>query len=176
METTTTTTVTPASVGLRYGLLTGLVSIIFAFGLFATGQTGNAGLASLGFIILIGGIVLAHRTFKAANGGYMSYGQGLGIGTTLAAVSGVLSAVFNYVYREFIDPDLAARMVEQMRAKFEAAGNMSDAQIDQAISMSTKFSTGPIGLVFGILFSILLGLVFSLVIAAINKNPKPEFE
>ncbi len=176
METTATTTVTPSSVSLRYGLLTGLVSIIFAFGIFATGQAANGGLASLGFIILIAGIVLAHRAFKAANEGYMSYGQGLGIGTMLAAVSGTLSAVFNYVYREFIDPDMAARMVEQMRVKLEAAGNMSDAQIDQAISMSTKFSSGPIGLAFGILFSILLGLVFSLIIAAITKNPKPEFE
>lgn len=177
METTTTIiTVTPASVGLRYGLLTGLVSVIFSFIILATGQIGNTSLVSLGFIILIAGIVLAHRAFKAANEGYLAYGQGLGIGTLVAAVSGTLSAVFNYVYREFIDPDVTARIVEQMRTKLEAAGNMSDAQIDQAIGMSTKFSTGPIGLVIGIIGSIILGLLFSLVIAAITKNPKPEFE
>ena len=176
METTATNPTTPSSVGLRYGLLTGLVSIIFTFILFATGQAANGGLASLGIVILIVGIVLAHRAFKAANEGYMSYGQGLGIGTVLAAVSGTLSAIFNYVYRAFIDPDMAARLVEQMRAKLEAAGNMSDVQIDQAISLSTKFSTGPIGLVIGIVSSVIFGLLLSLVIAAITKHPTPEFE
>ncbi|MGI4885451.1 MAG: DUF4199 domain-containing protein [Janthinobacterium lividum] len=173
---TTTVPVTTAAVGLRYGLLTGLVSILFSFALFATDQQGNSAIGLLGFVILIAGIVLAHRAFKQANAGYLAYGQGVGIGTMLAAVSGVLSTAFSYVYREFIDPDMSARVLDQARAKLEAAGTMSEAQINQALSMSTKFTTGPIGLVFGVVGSILFGVIFSLVIAAITKNPEPEFE
>jgi len=66
--------------------------------------------------------------------------------------------------------------MEAMRAKLEAGGNMSDAQIDQAVSIASKFSMGPIALAIGIVGSVIIGLLLSLVIAAITKNPKPEFE
>jgi tetrahydromethanopterin S-methyltransferase subunit G len=174
---TTTPAATTSSIGIRYGLLTGLVIIIYSFVLFATGQEMNQ---ALGWVSIAGlpiaGIVFAHKAFKQANAGFMSYGQGLGIGVLLSLVSGLLTVAFSFVYRTFIDPDLSSRMMDKMRTKLEAAGSMSDAQIDQALSMSTKFSTGPIGFAIGILSSVLLGLVFSLVIAAITKNSKPEFE
>lgn len=174
METSTTEPVTTAAAGLRYGLLTGLVSIIFTFILFAIGQEGNGGLASVAFAILIVGIVLAHKAFKAANEGYMSYGQGLGIGVLVGGLNGVLTTVFNYVYRTFIDPEMVARAMDQMRAKLEEAGTMSGAQIEQIVTASTKYSSGAIGLAIGIASGFLLGLLFSLVIAAITKNAKPH--
>ncbi|TPG66760.1 DUF4199 domain-containing protein [Hymenobacter nivis] len=176
METTTTAPVTTTAAGLRYGLLTGFVSIIFTFILLATGQEGNSGLALIAFIILIAGIVFAHKAFKAGNAGYMSYGQGLGIGVLVGGLNGTLSTVFNYVYRTFIDPDMVARTMDQMRAKLEQAGNMSEAQIEQIVGASMKYSTGAIGLAIGVASGFLLGLVFSLIIAAITKKAEPEFE
>ena len=177
MENTTTPAapVTTTAVGIRYGLLTGLVSIIFSFLLFATAQEGNMALSMLGMVIWIVGLVLAQRFFKASNGGFMSYGQGLGIGTVLSAVSGTMGALFRYVYMEFIDPSSAQRAVDLARTKMEAQG-MDDAQIDQGIAMSQKFSSGPIGLAMGIVFSIVIGFVLSLIISAIIKNNRPEFE
>lgn len=171
-----TPSATTTSVGIRYGALTGLVIIIYSFILFATGQEMNQALGWVSLVLPIGGIIFAHKAFKQANAGFMSYGQGLGIGVLLSLVNGVLTSVFSYVYRTFIDPDLAGRMMEQMRAKLEEAGSMSDAQIDQALAMSTKFSTGPIGFAVGVLTVLLFGLIYSLVIAAITKNSKPEFE
>jgi hypothetical protein len=168
---------TTTSIGIRYGILTGLLIIIYSFILFVTGQEMNQALGWVSIAVLpIVGIFLAHKAFKQANAGFMSYGQGLGIGVLLSLVSGLLTTTFSYIYRTFVDPDLAARMLEKMRAKLEAVGSMSDAQVDQMLSMSTKFSTGPIGFAVGILSALLLGLVFSLVIAAITKNAKPEFE
>ncbi len=173
---TTTTPVTTTSVGVRYGTLIGLVSIIYTFILFATGQELNQALSWISLVLPIVGIVLAHKAFKQANGGFMSYGQGLGIGVVLAFISSLLITLFSYVYRTFIDPDLASRMLDKTRAKLEEGGNLSDAQIDQALAMSTKFSTGAIGVAVGLLSGVLLGLVFSLVIAAFTKHTKPEFE
>ena len=173
---TTTPAVSTSSVAIRYGLLTGLVSVIYMFLTFATGQVSNQAMQWAGILIPIGGIYLAHSAFKKMNDGYMTYGQGLGIGVLLSVVSGIIGVVFNYLYKAFIDPDLQAQIVEGVRAKMEAAGNMSDAQIDQAVSMTTKFSTGPISIAIGLVASVLLGLIVSLVVAAITKNPKPEFE
>ncbi len=173
---TATSTASTSSVAVRYGLLTGLVSIIFLFVVFAIGQESNQAISWANSIIPIGGICLAHKAFKQSNAGFMSYGQCLGIGVLLTLVSGILSGIFNYVYRTFVDPDLTSRTVEAMRTKMEAGGNMSDAQIDQAVSLAGKFSTGPIAFVIVIVSSVMMGLLLSLVIAAITKNPKPEFE
>ncbi|GAA4011574.1 hypothetical protein GCM10022408_25090 [Hymenobacter fastidiosus] len=171
----TATIVTPVSVSVRYGVLTGLASVIFSFILLATGQESNVPLSLLGFIIWIGGVVLAHNFFKANNGGFMSYGQGLGIGTLISLISGTMGAIFRYAYLELIDPSAAQRGMDAARAKLEEQG-MDDAQVDQAVAMSQKFSTGPLGVVIAIVSAVIIGFLLSLIIAAITKRNRPEFE
>ena len=105
---TTTTPVTTTSVGVRYGLLTGLVSVIFSFILFVT-HTDQSPVRWLGLIILVGGMVLAHNAYKQANGSFMNYSEGLGIGAFMSLISGTLSTAFSYVYMKFVDPDYMAR-------------------------------------------------------------------
>ena len=172
---TITTPVTTTPVALRYGMLTGLVSILFSFGLSIMHQESSPA-RYISFAILIGGIVFAMNTFKQQNQGFMSYGQGLGIGTVLSAVVGLMSGIFTYVYMTFIDTEIMGRITEKMRTDMEARGGMTDEQIDQAIAMSGKFMHGPFMLVFALLGSILIGVLLSLVISAFIKNAQPEFE
>ncbi len=175
METTTTTSVTPSAVGVRYGLLTGLVNVIFSFALFAT-NLDQSPVRWMSLVILVGGMVLAHRQFKQQNGGFMAYGEGLATGVVLSGVSGIISTLFTYVYMTFIDPEYMTRMMEKARAEMERKGNMSDAQIEQATAMVQKFSTGGWLLLFGVAGALLFGLLIALVVSAVTKNPKPEFE
>lgn len=172
---TQTTSVSTTSVGLRYGLLVGLVSVIITFGLNVT-QMETSPLKYLTSLVMIAGIILAQRDFKQRNAGFMEYGQGVGIGVIASAVIGVISAIFTYIYTAFIDPAIMTRAMEKARADMEAKGNLSDAQIDQAMAMSAKFTSGPILLVFIIVGSIIIGLIISLITSAIIKNTKPEFE
>ncbi|KAA3435910.1 DUF4199 domain-containing protein [Rufibacter hautae] len=168
-------TVTPASVGIRYGIMTGFASIIFSLVLYLTGLHLNKGVTYLGTIIPIVGIILAYRYYKKENGGFMSYGQGLGTGTILATVSGVLSGIFTYIYLKFIDSNI----IEQIRnASIEEMENkgMSDEQIEQATSMTEKFTTPEMMFLFGIVAAVILGFILSLIIAAIMKRSRPEFE
>lgn len=170
-----TSSASTTAVGGRYGLLTGLVSVIVSFGIYALelDQSAVARFATL--VVLVVGIILAMRYFKLQNGGFMSYGQGLGVGITVASVVGVLSAAFTYVYTTFVDPELMTRVLDRARADMEAKG-MPDVQIEQAMAFSAKFTTGPTMLIFAVLGSIVIGLLISLIVAAFVKNPKPEFE
>ena len=176
METTTTsTTATPTSVGLRYGLLTGLVSIIISFLLNVT-QLEQSPAKWLTLVVLIVGIILAQKAFRQANGEFMGYGQGLGVGVVLSAVSAVLGAAFSYIYITLIDPEMPARILEKGRADLEARGNLSDAQIEQAMRWTAMFVQGPALAGIALVSGVLMGLVVSLITAAVLKNPKPEFE
>ncbi|MBC6989208.1 MULTISPECIES: DUF4199 domain-containing protein [Hymenobacter] len=176
MENTSTAAVTTTSTAIRYGLLTGLVSVIYSFILFVTKQEGNTALGLVALAIWIGGLVLAHKFYKDNNGGFMSYGQGLGIGTLMSLVSGILGGIFRYVYLEFIDPSAMQRGIDVAREKMAQAGNMTDEQIEQAVNTSQKFSTGPLGLVFAIVGAVVIGFILSLIISAITKHNRPEFE
>lgn len=167
--------VSPASVGMRYGLLTGLVSIIISFGLFAA-RMEQSPLRFVSFLVLLGGIVLAMRYYKENNQGFMSFGEGLGIGAMLSAAVGVLSAIFSYVYLNFIDPEVLSRMMDKARTDMEARGGMSDEQIDQGMAMAGKFMNGPIMMVAVVLGSVFFGVLLALVVSAFIKHAKPEFE
>lgn len=167
--------VTTTAVGVRYGLLAGVASIIFSLLLFLTNMDQSP-VRWLGLIITVGAMFLAHNQFKQRNGGYLNYGEGLGIGTIMSVVSGVISTVFTYFYIAFMDPDYVGRALAKQRLDLENKGNISDEQIDQAMAMAEKFSGGIWMLVFGILGSLLFGFLIALVVSAFTKNTRPEFE
>lgn len=173
-------TITPSAsataVGGRYGLLTGLVSIIVSFGVYALQLEQHPVVRFLTIAVLVVGIIMAMRSFKEQSAGFMNYGQGLSVGMMVSGVVGLLSAAFAYVYTTFVDPDMMTRAMDKARADMEAKGTMTDAQIDQAMALSSKFMTGPFMLVFALVGTLILGLIISLIAAAFVKNPKPEFE
>jgi Protein of unknown function (DUF4199) len=177
MEHTSTPAVTPASVGIRYGLLTGLVTVIYSFVLKAADLEQKPIMGLLTFAILVGGIVLAHKFYKQHNGGFMSYGQGLSIAAVTGAVIGALSGVFQYIYVNFIDAQYVQRTLEAARAKMEADSNISEEQIDQAMQWTEKMMpTGPISIVWSILATAVFAILLALIISAFTKNTRPEFE
>ncbi|GAB3297474.1 DUF4199 domain-containing protein [Hymenobacter tenuis] len=175
MENTTTTTTTTSSVGIRYGLITGILSTILSFLQLTLVEDPETPLRWLSGIVFIVGIVLAHKYFKQHNSGFMSYGQGLTIGVIVSVVAGIISSVFSYIYINFIDPDYMNRVMDITRSRMEERG-MDDAQVDQAMAMASKFSSGPITIIFGLLSALLIGFILSLVISAFTKHTRPEFE
>jgi hypothetical protein len=169
------TSASTTSVGMRYGLLTGLISIIISFGLNAA-HLEQSPAKWLTLVVMIAGIVLGQQAYKKANGEFMSYGQGLGVGMMVASVSAVLSAAFSYIYVTFIDPEMTARLLDKARADMEAQGKLNDAQIDQAMHWTAMFMQGPALVAIALVGGIVMGLLVSLITAAVLKNPKPEFE
>ena len=106
---TTTPTVTTRSVGVRYGIIGGLISIAYFLVLTTAGVDMSQGIGRwAGMIITIVIIFLAHKYFKDNGDGFMSYGQGIGIGFWIGLVSAVISSIFTYIYAKFIDASFIA--------------------------------------------------------------------
>lgn len=167
--------VSTTRVALKFGVLTAVAVIVYSTLINLTGMTQNRALTSLAFVILIVGIVLAMKEFRAQNNTFMSYGQGLGIGSLVSAIVGLIGSMFSMFYMEFIDNTIIQQSMDKAREDMEARG-MDDAQIEQAMSMTEKFMTPGVMFAMGVLSYVIIGFILSLIIAAIMRKDKPVFE
>ncbi|RZK35049.1 MAG: DUF4199 domain-containing protein, partial [Hymenobacter sp.] len=114
---------------------------------------------------------LAHTAFKKLDGGFMSYGEGLGIGTVLSLVSGIVSALFNYV-----DPDFVGRMKSDMAA-FMERNRVPQAQIDQSTAKLDDMNPTPAkALLNGVKNGLIGGTLLGAIISAFTKRKVADFE
>ena len=167
--------VTVSQIGMRYGLILGLVLVVFSLILQMTGLAANNWISSISYIFIIAGIVMAHKAFKDGGDGYMTMGQGLGIGTLLSLIAGVLSSVVVFIYIKFIDDSMIQLIQEKQIEALEKQG-MDDAQIEQAMKMAGAF-TGPVAiLIFGIIGTVVVGFILALIISLFTKKTNPELQ
>lgn len=164
---------TVKSISTKWGLINGLLSIIFFVIIDFSGMAGNQSLSWIGVGIFIALLVLAHKEFKNEGNGYMSFGQGLGIGTLIAVISSLISSVFTYVYVSFINPNMIEVIREKSMADLEKAGS-SQAEIDQAMPYVEMFTSPTAMLLMGIFIGILFGFIASLLVTIFTKNQDPE--
>ncbi|NVO86050.1 DUF4199 domain-containing protein [Hymenobacter terrestris] len=178
MENTTTPAVTPVSVGIRYGLIVGVIGLVIDLISRSTGMAFKMPYIMLAIVaaLWIVGMVLAHKFFKKSNAGYMTYGQGLVIGLMMGLIYGVLSAVFNYVYINFMDPNYVVSLQEYTRESM-AKFNVPEEALDKAMAdMTAENLASPMSVVKNTFGGAIGGLVLSLIVSAFTKNKRPEFE
>jgi Protein of unknown function (DUF4199) len=169
-ETTRKNAPSVMAVALKFGLIMGLVSIVISV---ITVVTGGNPLESdwkgwVSILLSIGILVLAHKNFKDSGDGYMSYGQGLGIGFIAFMVSIVIGFIFMMIYMNFVDTGLMEDLMRKTQEKMESQGQNEEA-IEMAISWTKKLFW-----VFYFIGGALIALVVSLIVAAITQKKNPE--
>jgi len=83
------------STGLKWGVIYGLVSVIYGLLLYVLGQSTNMALGFAGILILIVFIILGMMNhYKQSSS--MTYGQGILIGLLIGLIGGIFAAIFNY--------------------------------------------------------------------------------
>lgn len=171
MENQTTTTRT----ALKWGVIIGIISILYSTAIMVSGQIGNQSLGYVVYLIIGVGIYLALNNFKKENLGYISFGQGLGLGTMMSAIIGLLSSFYSFAYMKFIDSSIIDQILKNAEREMEKKG-LPDDQIEQAMEYSKMFMSPGIMFVAGVFFTVFLGFILSLIIAAIMKKDKPVFD
>jgi hypothetical protein len=164
-----------ARIALKWGIISAIFSIIFSTILYITDLWMNPWLVSTSYVILTICIFMSMKEYKSLNNGFLNYGEGLGLGTLLSAVAGVFSSTFNYVYTTFVDTSINQKILDIQREGMEKRG-MSEEQIEQFMEISANFMSPGIVFLSNILSIIFIGFIISLIIAAIQKNTKPEIE
>ena len=161
---------------LNYGILLGIVSIVLGVIMYVTNNHLEPGIvfAVLGFLILIAIITMAIKAYKKDNGGYLSLGEALKVGVGTAVIGALISAVWMFILITFIEPDYMAQVMELQQEKMvEMNPNMTDAQIQSAMDISSKFSSPWIITAFAILQNLFFGFIIALVAGLIMKKENP---
>jgi len=169
--------VTIKQIAIRWGLIVGLVFIVYGMILqFLNLEMKTMQYFSyLNYVILIVVFVLAHKAFKEGRDGFMSIGQGIGIGTLIALIASVLNAVFSYIYLKFIDDSMLTKIKDAQIEQYEKMG-MDDAAIERSMEMAGKFMTPELIQVWGILGTVLFGFILALIVSLFTKKSNPALE
>lgn len=158
-------------IGIRFGLISTVISIILFLIPAMIGQNPFKGVWNwAGIVVGIGIIIFAHKKFKDDGDSYMSYGQGVGITFWMGLVSTIIGGIFTFVYINYIDSAPFDLMLEQNLEEMEKAGSP-----EQAIEMAQEWTRKlfwPIYFFFGIVGTVIIGLIVSL----FTKKTNPEVE
>ena len=163
---------TVRSVGIKYGVISSVIGIVFFLILSVSGLNAfDNKWGWVNMIISVAILILAHKNFKDEGDGFMSYGQGVGIGFWISLTAVVISGLFTFVYANFIDTGVMDLMWEQQYDQMSARG-MSDEQIDMAVGWTKKLFW-PMYVFFGLFFGVIIALVVS--IFTQKKAPEQRF-
>ena len=165
--------VTTRSTGMRYGLFLGGISIDLFLIMALSGMKPDGPGRWIGVVFTFVIIFLAHKYYKQNGDGFMTIGQGVGIGFWTALTSSVISSIFTYVYVKFIDSGFIDMIKETQLEEMQKRG-MSDEQVEQAMKFASMFTSPEAILIFGLVFGIIGGVVIGLIISFFTQKKNPE--
>lgn len=165
---------TTRAVGIRYGMIFGVISIvyflIFNFAeLNMTSGIGQWGTTLISLVI----VFLAHKFYKENGDGFMTFGQGVGIAFWIGLIASALSSVFTYIYVKFIDQNFIAMIREKAIDDMQAKGQ-SEEQIEMGMKFVNMFTSPEALLGMGLFMGILTLVVVGLIISIFTQKPRPE--
>lgn len=160
---------------LNNGLILGAASVILSLVIYVTGNHLNPHWFNsvVSILLFIGLIVLGTKQFRDANGGFLSWQQGVKTGVGIAIVGGLIVVIYNYFFMTFIEPDFIAQATEMQNQKFLDQG-LTEKQIASANEMGKKFQSPFIMSALGIISYAIGGFVVAAITAAIMKKSDEE--
>ncbi len=161
----------------KYGLVvagTGiLISLItFIIGIDKTDAGQYIGWLNIPIMIVFMVVAIKETRLKFYNG-FISFGQAFRTTAGMVLVSALVTAIFTYMYFTVINPSMVDFIHEKQEMEFIDQG-MSDAEVEQALAMSTKFTTPPMMTLFTLLGGLFFGMLVGLIVSAIVKKPDPN--
>jgi hypothetical protein len=165
-------------IGLRFGLLTGLVYAVllfFRYRFFATNPVSFAFFVIVSYLLVLGMYLFTGFARKKELGGYGAMNeifQSIFITILIAEAAYV---VFNFIYLKFIDPAFWENFKAGSLSYYQNL-KMTDEEIDHAMKglKDADQQVKPVGLLKGYGFGIVMDSVFGLIFAAILRRKKPE--
>ncbi len=159
---------------MTYGIYYAAIVIVMSVVAYASGFMLAPALQYVSIGIMIVAVVLIQLHYRKSLGGYISYGQSLGIAVASLFFGSILVAVYTYILYKFIDPALLDQVRLMTEEKLIEQGGMTQEQIDTFLEASSKFQTPGIIAISQILNLVLTGLVIGAISSIFIKKNSPD--
>ncbi len=149
------------------GIYLGFALIMYTLVLFILDVDMESPLKYGSYVIMAIGLYLSIVAFRDKQlDGFISYGKAFSAGFYTGLFASVIASIFTVIYVQYIDTELLVAEESML----EANPDMSNEQIDQALSMTEMF-TSPIMMgVMGFIANLILSAILSLIIAIFAKR------
>jgi Protein of unknown function (DUF4199) len=115
------------------------------------------------------GIYFSMTTVKINQNGLLSYSQAAKAGITVAIITALITAIFGFIYCEFINPGYAKYMVNEARKTMLTNGESQHQIADHLVSVRKEFSTTA-QMMMALIGQSVIGTMLSLIIAPFIKS------
>jgi len=158
---------------LNFGILLGVVSVALSVTLYALNMQFEGGwfvtLISIAITTVI--LALAMAQFKKENQGWLSLSEALKLGLGAALIAGLISAIYQLVLTQVIDPEYMNKLADfQYQKMIESNPKMTQEQLDMSVNMMKKFSSPYIVFPVTIIMSLFFGFIISMILGLIMKK------
>lgn len=162
-----------SKIAVKWSIIYAIVAIVITYTFQFLNIDQNSSIKYVGFIPFIAFLFLSQKEYKDQLGGYLTFGQGFGNGFLFSLFSGLIMAVFIYIYLTFLSPQILEQALATQQDKMAEKG-MTTEQINQAMGIAKSW--GPIiGAVGTVIADAVVGAIFALMGAAIFKKEPPMF-
>jgi hypothetical protein len=165
----------------RWGLITGGVSVVFSILLYVIDYTLMVQLKVLfiALAIYLGLAIYGGIDYRKSIGGFMSYGKAFQHGFLILAISALVATLFNALMYNVIDTELPKKLteasIENTRAMMENFGAPEDS-IDQALEKaeeSSKEQFTIVGQLKGYFYILIFSAIMALISALVVRKKEP---
>jgi hypothetical protein len=157
----------------KWTLILAAYKAVYGMVLWITGLISASGVGLLGIVIGIVLVVLALRSFRTLNNGYMTFGQGFGIGYVASVLSAAVSNAVQAAYLGAFGADKLALQTEAVLSQFRANPAMDARTVDMMTDLFGAIYT-PGGVFIGGTIGAVIGwAIVCPIVAAIVKRPPP---
>ncbi|MFD3407863.1 DUF4199 domain-containing protein [Aquirufa sp. HETE-83D] len=181
MESTTESTASSSIIALKYGFIHGIVCFLYTVIVDLMGwsfefQEFIGWVSLIGFFVLIFIFsILCLFEFRSSNGGYISYGESLGLTTLLGALFGLINGGFNYIYLKFINIEYLSKNIEIAKDRFKDQ-SISKSNLNQIEHLLIFINKPGFQFFLLLLFYFVITFLLGLIVSAIVKREKPIFD
>jgi hypothetical protein len=174
-------TTSPSKSAIQYGVLFGIAMILelvisYVLKLGAENKSYGIIISFLNYLVLPAVFTyLAVTNYKKNhNEGFLSLGESIKIGMTVALIGSILYGVFYFIFT-MIFPEFIPEVLEQTRSiTIQQNPNMTDDQLDMTMSIMKKMMNPYIMVPVTIVIYCFVYLIHSLIIGAVTKRERPQ--
>src|ERR1700748_85790 len=96
----------PTKIATKWALINLFAQIVVTYGIQLLNMDMNSPIKYLGYVIMIACLLMTQKEFRDELGGFMTFGEGFSAGFRFSVFSGLLLAVFIYLYLAILSPDV----------------------------------------------------------------------